>query len=79
MLSSQYINEIKAIRKSIGMSQKELSQLTGIPQSTLSYMESHSTPVKLDEAKKLADSLNMTVVDVLERILDKEDIKNGNL
>lgn len=55
---------LRELRKNKGLSQVELSEISGIRQSTLSQYENGSRKPSMSKAKKLADALNMSLDDI---------------
>lgn len=55
---------LRELRKSKGLSQIELSKLSGIRQSTISQYENGSRKPSMSKAKKLADALSVTLDDI---------------
>ncbi|NOH14833.1 helix-turn-helix domain-containing protein [Clostridium cochlearium] len=53
--------KLKKIRISKCMTTYELSELTGIPQSSISKMENGKRKIETDSLKKLANALNVSV------------------
>lgn len=49
---------VKIIRKLQGLSQNELAEITGIPQSTISAIENDRVKLGVERAKVLASALN---------------------
>lgn len=59
-------NVLKDEQRKRGLSQSELSRLTGIPVRTISYWETGHTPeAKVKSLKKVADALGCKVDDLL--------------
>lgn len=50
---------IRVAREMLGWSQNKLSELTGIPQSTISGLESNRIALGVERAKKLALALHI--------------------
>lgn len=57
MVSSPYLNPIRARRQAAGMSQSQLGAATGIPQTRISALERGATR---DELRRLARVLGVT-------------------
>ena len=53
------------LRKQQGLSQDALSELTGVPQSTLAYWEQSGKLAGRETIFKLAKALNVTVAELL--------------
>lgn len=58
--------KIRALRKNLGMTQKDLGELLGITASAVGQFETSSTPPKIDTLKKIAKALNASVIDFIE-------------
>ncbi len=68
---AQYLaKNLVSLRKKRGMSQGQLSQLTGLPRSTLTYLESGLGNPSLQNLIKLAEGLQLP----LEELLSKSTI-----
>lgn len=58
---------MKSIRESKGISQAELSRMTGIPQSVISDIESGKTKApRIDTLKAIAAALKVSIMDLIE-------------
>ena len=66
---------IKRIRQEKGLTQKELGEKIGISQEAISLMEIGARKPKVDTAKKIADALNVSVMDIIE-LCDEKRINN---
>ncbi|MFN7065957.1 MAG: substrate-binding domain-containing protein [Aquificaceae bacterium] len=64
------MNRIKEYRQKLGLSQEDLSRLTGIPRTTISSIESGKVIPSVDYAIKLAKAFGCGV----ERLFGEEDI-----
>ncbi|ABK60853.1 helix-turn-helix domain-containing protein [Clostridium novyi] len=53
--------KLKQLRISRNITTYELSELTGIPQSTISKMENGKRKIEAESLQKLADALNISV------------------
>jgi transcriptional regulator with XRE-family HTH domain len=53
--------KIKKIRETLGISQRKLAELCGVPSSTISQIENGERKVTADELIKFADILNISV------------------
>lgn len=62
--------KIKAHRKRVGLSQKELGQKLNVSQQHIAQYESGKRTPKLDTIQKIATALNISVNDLLESPLD---------
>lgn len=61
MITSTIVGKLMAKRDRIGMSQRQLSELSGVPQKTISLIESGKTIPKLYTLIKLAKTLEMEI------------------
>lgn len=71
-MSEKKESQIAIRRKLLGMTQKQLAKLTGLPQSRISEYESgafSTMSMTIRTAKKIADALGCTIGDLM---LDKE-------
>jgi transcriptional regulator with XRE-family HTH domain len=50
-------DEVRAARESLGMSQRKLAELAGIPRSQLSAFEAHGTNITLETLRKIVQVL----------------------
>lgn len=66
-----FADNLKNIRKDLKISQHDLARRLGIAQSTVGMWETGKRTPKLDEIKRLATALNITV----ERLVSKNDRK----
>lgn len=64
--------EIKNTRESHGLTQKEVEKATGIPQATLSWIESDKGIANIRQCVLLADLYGISVDELIGR-----DIKNN--
>lgn len=64
--------EIKNTRESHGLTQKEVEKATGIPQATLSWIESNKGIANIRQCVLLADLYGISVDELIGR-----DIKNN--
>lgn len=62
-----YSNEIKTIRKELGYSQKEVSNATGIPQSTISWIESSNGIANIQQCVQLANFYGISLDELIGR------------
>lgn len=62
-----YGKEIKNIRKNAGFSQVEVSNATGISQSTLSWIESDEGVPNIQQCVKLADFYGISLDELVGR------------
>lgn len=67
----EFAENLKNIRKSIKISQHDLARRLGIAQSTVGMWETGRRTPKLDEMRRLATALNITV----ERLISRGDKK----
>lgn len=61
------MNRIRELRKAQKLSQKDLSELTGIPQVNLSRYETGQRGLEIENAAIIAAALNCTVDDLIEK------------
>ena len=52
------LNEIKTKRKELNITQKELSELSGVPQSVIAKIETNTVSPSYESAKKVFDALS---------------------
>jgi transcriptional regulator with XRE-family HTH domain len=60
------IGRIKAARESCRLKQYELAEIAGISPSQMSRVESGERRLRLDEAEKIANRLNLNVLEIIE-------------
>lgn len=60
-------NEIKAVRLAHGITQEELAKACGIPQSTISWIESDKGIVSIQHCIILADYYGITIDELIGR------------
>ncbi|MCT4660523.1 MAG: helix-turn-helix domain-containing protein [Tissierellales bacterium] len=65
----QFGTNLKKYRKLRKLSQTGLSKKTGIPQTTLSDLETGKTSPNLKHLKILCESLEISVIELLDKIL----------
>lgn len=73
-----YNKEIKSIREERNLTQKEVSEATGIPQNTISWIEStkaNGTP-NIEQCVKLADFYGITIDELIGRETPKIEKSN---
>ena len=58
--------KIKKIRKESGLTQKQLAQKLGVSQAAIVQFESEKSNPKIDTLKKIADALNVSIMDFLD-------------
>ena len=59
---------IKAIRETRGLTQSELSKLSGVPQGVISYIESGKTRTpRIDTLQAVAKALGCSIEELLEK------------
>lgn len=56
---------IKQARQYKGLTQKQLSEKLGISESTLNKYEKYETPMRMDTAFKLSESVNIAIDDII--------------
>lgn len=62
-----YGNEIKSIRKTLGYTQAAVSKATGIPQNTISWIESNKGIANIQQCVQLADFYEISVDELIGR------------
>ncbi|HPN72397.1 MAG TPA: response regulator [Candidatus Omnitrophota bacterium] len=67
----EFSQNLKNLRKSLKLSQHDLARRMGIAQSTVGMWETGKRTPKLDEIKRLATALNIT----MERLISRSDRK----
>ncbi|MDM7266510.1 MAG: helix-turn-helix transcriptional regulator [Aquificaceae bacterium] len=65
------MNRVREYRQRLGLSQEELSRITGIPRTTISSIESGSVMPSVDYALRLARALGCSV----EELFSQEEYK----
>lgn len=60
------LNNIKQIRESKGMTQKELAEAVGIKQVNISQYENGTKKPKLERLKKITNVLNVSYLDLID-------------
>jgi transcriptional regulator with XRE-family HTH domain len=61
LIGGEIVNRIREIMKRRGITQEELSKMTGISQGTLSKIINEKKEITLTTARKLSDSLGYGV------------------
>lgn len=61
-------------RKNKGLSQKDLSKLTGISQTYISKIEDEQREITVTKAVKLSKALNVSILDLLSEELEKYQV-----
>ncbi|MCI8582708.1 MAG: helix-turn-helix transcriptional regulator [Dorea sp.] len=59
-------NRLRELRTKKGFTQKEISELAGIPYSTYSNYENNNREPSLEQLKKIADALEIKILDILD-------------
>ncbi len=72
-------NRIRKFRSEKGMTQKEMSELTGIPYSTYSNYENNNREPSIEQLGKIADALDISIAELMgltykENIMDINDV-----
>ena len=65
-------NNVNVLRAAKGLSQDELSELTGISQTMISAFERGIKDITLTRAKRLAAALGCSIEDLTDNIADSE-------
>lgn len=60
-----YGNNIKTARLNAGLTQKEVSAKTGIPQNTISWIELDKGLANIEQCKLLAECYNITINELI--------------
>ena len=60
-----YGNNIKTARLNAGLTQKEVSSKTGIPQNTISWIELDKGLANIEQCKLLAECYNITINELI--------------
>lgn len=63
-----FYNRLKELRRSKGLTQAELSKITGLGQSTIAMYESHKREPNFDVLTQLADFFNVTTDYLLGKV-----------
>lgn len=61
MYKEMFSQKIKKARKEIGFTQREVSEATGIPQSTIAYIETGKREPDLEKLGILADFYGVSI------------------
>lgn len=73
---STFAQNLIAIRKSKGISQRELASLTGISSRMIAYYETRVEIPAIDKLTIIADALNVSISDLMDdKVSDKEFLK----
>ena len=68
-------NTIRALRTQKGYTQKQMSELTGIPYSTYSNYENNNREPNKEQLQKIADVLNVSLDVFTETLLKQSHLK----
>jgi transcriptional regulator with XRE-family HTH domain len=68
---SIYGHHLASLRKSAGLSQRELARLLGVPQSNITFWEHSDKPPRSDLLPKLASILDVSVESLLNPLAFK--------
>ncbi len=60
-----YGNNIKTARLNAGLTQKEVSAKTGIPQNTISWIELDKGLANIEQCRLLAECYNITINELI--------------
>ncbi|MBQ8429142.1 MAG: helix-turn-helix transcriptional regulator [Clostridia bacterium] len=66
-----YGEPIKLARISCGLTQKQVSEITGIPQNTISWIELNKGMPSIEQCRLLAECYNMTIEELIN--VEKKD------
>ena len=67
-----YGNNIKTARLNAGLTQKEVSAKTGIPQNTISWIELDKGLANIEQCRLLAECYNVTINELIGIAPNKE-------
>lgn len=67
-------NKLKQIRKSKGLTQDKLAEISGIHRNSIGNWERGKNLPKFEETKKIADALGVSIQDLID---DNTEIKNS--
>ncbi|MCK4796572.1 MAG: helix-turn-helix transcriptional regulator [Spirochaetes bacterium] len=73
---SIFAQNLIAIRKSKGLSQRDLAKLSGISNRMIGYYETNSVIPPINKLEKLANALDVSVSNLLDRNLSNKKIIN---
>ena len=68
---------LRKIREEKGLMQKELSEMTGVPRSTISSYERNARTIKhpnQELLKKLADALGVKVTELIDQVVSEQKV-----
>ena len=69
---------LRKIREEKGLMQKELSEMTGVPRSTISAYERNARTIKhpnMNHLKKLAIALEVDITELFDEVISKSNDK----
>jgi len=69
-----FAKNLKRLRKERGLSQYDLSDLTGISQRMIGHYETHAIEIPLQKIKIIAKALNVNISDLLDSNNNKDII-----
>ena len=75
---SDFANNLIAIRKEKGFSQRDLANETGISGRMIAYYETHSDMPSIDKLKKIANALNVSVAQLIDTSLSDKNMLSLN-
>lgn len=66
---------LRRIRREMGLTQEQLSELSGVSKDTISDIENENSEMKIVTLLKLCDALKVTANDMLYENVDEEIVK----
>jgi len=67
--------KLKILRQAVGVPQMKIVKRTGIPQSTLSYIEVNQLPLTREQQRKVLDALGVDEKSAEEIVRFLEDVR----
>ena len=74
MERTDFAKNLIAIRKSKGLSQRDLAKLTGISNRMIAYYETNSVIPPIDKLGKLSKALEVSISELLDNNLSEKEI-----
>ena len=74
-----YGNEIKQMRKTFNITQTELAKATGLPQNTISWIESDKGIPNISQCAKRADFYGITIDELIGRDYERTTKINNQI
>jgi transcriptional regulator with XRE-family HTH domain len=75
---SIFSKNLISARKQKGISQRDLSKLSGISNRVIAYYETHSTIPPMEKLKKIAEALNVPIAKLIDPTLSDKKILQLN-